>query len=202
VTLSNGAPLVIERARGHGRVILFTTSLDLAWSDLPRTAAFVPLMRGLIGDLAAVTLPPRNLSPGERITWLPPAGIGVGSTLVAPGGVELPLSDSSWEGHRALSSAAVIEPGGYTLRVPGGPTVRFAVASQPGESSLEALVDADLVKTLGAQLSARFSDQRAIAAAFTNDNRSNIELWRYLIIGCVLLLVLETVLTRAQARAP
>jgi hypothetical protein len=199
VTLGNGAPLVVERGRGHGRVVLITTSLDLTWSDLPRTASFVPLVRGVVGYLAAVVLPPRNLSPSERITWLPSPGVGTDSSLIGPAGVEQPLSDGSWEGRRALLSAPVVEPGGYTLRVPGNPTISFAVAPQPAESRLDPVADEDLADALRGHPVSRFGDPTVVAAAFATDAKRTVELWRFLVLGCVLLLLTETLLTRRQA---
>jgi len=198
VSLNNGAPLVLQRDRGHGRVVMFTTSLDLTWSDLPRTASFVPLVRGLVGYLASVVLPPRNLRPSERIVWLPPAGVGADTTLIGPDGTTVAIADGSWESRRALLSAPVVEPGGYTLRVPGGPTVRFAVGPEPSESRLDQVTDEALKDSLRNYPLSRFSDTETITAAFAKDAKHTVELWRYLVIGCVLLLLVETLLTRRQ----
>jgi hypothetical protein len=144
-------------------------------------------------------LPPRNLAPGERITWLPPPGVGAGSTLLGPGGAEVPLTDGNWESRRALLSAPAVEPGGYTLRVPGGPTVRFAVGGEAAESRLEPVDAVDLADALRDTPTSRFGDPAGIAAAFATDAKRTIELWRFLVLGCVALLLAETLLTRRQA---
>ncbi len=44
MTLQNGAPLLLSRDVGEGRVVMLTTSLDRDWSDLPIRPHFLPLM--------------------------------------------------------------------------------------------------------------------------------------------------------------
>lgn len=50
-SLDDGAPLLIERALGAGRVLLFTSSLDREWNDLAVQPVFVPLVAGLANHL-------------------------------------------------------------------------------------------------------------------------------------------------------
>ena len=201
IGLSDGAPLVVERARGHGRVVLVTTSLDLAWSDLPRQAAFVPLVRGLVAHLGSAVLPPRNLRPGDRIIWLPPSGIASeAATLEGPDGATIPVATSDWEGRRAVVSAAALMLGGYVLRVAGAPPARFAFASDPAESALDPLSPSAL-GVLAPLPIARFTMPDTIAAAFASDGRRAVELWRWLVAAAVALLFVESLLTRRQAGA-
>jgi hypothetical protein len=47
ISLDSGAPLLLERELGAGRVLVFTSSLDKAWNDLPVQPAFVPLIAGI-----------------------------------------------------------------------------------------------------------------------------------------------------------
>ena len=51
IRLDDGGPLLIERALGAGRVLLFTSSLDREWNDLPVQPVFVPFMAGLANHL-------------------------------------------------------------------------------------------------------------------------------------------------------
>ncbi len=46
--LFGGAPLLLERRIGLGRVLLWTTSIDRGWTDLPLRPAFLPLVRGML----------------------------------------------------------------------------------------------------------------------------------------------------------
>jgi hypothetical protein len=49
--LDDGAPLLIERGLGAGRVLLFTSSLDREWNDLPVQPVFVPFIAGVANHL-------------------------------------------------------------------------------------------------------------------------------------------------------
>jgi hypothetical protein len=51
VSLENGAPLLLERSLGAGRVLLFTSSLDREWNDLPVQPVFVPFVAGLANHM-------------------------------------------------------------------------------------------------------------------------------------------------------
>lgn len=45
LSYKDGAPALLERRVGEGRVFLFTTTLDRAWTDLPVRSAYLPLLR-------------------------------------------------------------------------------------------------------------------------------------------------------------
>jgi hypothetical protein len=51
VSLESGAPLLLERVVGDGRVLLFTSSLDREWNDLAVQPVFVPFIAGLSNHL-------------------------------------------------------------------------------------------------------------------------------------------------------
>jgi hypothetical protein len=49
--LDDGSPIVVEGSAGRGKILLITTALDTAWSDLPLTPMFLPLMRQMLDYL-------------------------------------------------------------------------------------------------------------------------------------------------------
>jgi hypothetical protein len=51
IRLENGDPLLIERQLGNGRLLVYTSSLDRQWNDLPKEPAFVPFVAGLADHL-------------------------------------------------------------------------------------------------------------------------------------------------------
>jgi hypothetical protein len=51
ISLETGAPLLLERPVGDGRVLLFTSSLDREWNDLAVQPVFVPFIAGLSNHL-------------------------------------------------------------------------------------------------------------------------------------------------------
>jgi hypothetical protein len=198
LTLDGGEPLLIERMRGLGRVALLGTSLDGQWSDLPLKPAFVPLIRGLMASLGGVMLPPRNLSPGQRLAWVPPEGAGEANvTAEGPDGLALPLDSGAWEGRRALLSAPLVQPGTYQVRVGTPPSViRYAVALGAEESALLPLERREITAALGDLTLHRVERPARVAALFAQGGNTSFELARWLIIACLALLFVETILTR------
>lgn len=51
IRLETGDPLLIERRPGNGRLLLYTSSLNRDWNDLPKEPAFVPFVAGLADHL-------------------------------------------------------------------------------------------------------------------------------------------------------
>lgn len=201
LVLDDGEPLLILRRRGRGQVALFGTTLDTRWTDLPRHAAFVPLLYGVVADLAAAVLPPRNLRPGDRLSWIPPVDFAGAVDLAGPEGTGVPLSEGTWEGRRAYYSPPVMTPGGYHLRAPGV-DLRFSIAADPAESALEPVTSAIIQQACGPQAT-DLAGTTAVTAAFDAGRYRAVELWRWLIALCVLLLFVESLLTwRSPRSAP
>jgi hypothetical protein len=46
--VDDGSPIIVEGTAGAGKVLLVSTSLDTAWSDLPLTPMFLPLVRQIL----------------------------------------------------------------------------------------------------------------------------------------------------------
>ncbi len=76
-----GVPALVERKVGNGRVLIWTSTFDLGWSNLPLQAMFMPMVQRMVsylggeaggggirenafvGELAAVALPDVGLEP-------------------------------------------------------------------------------------------------------------------------------------------
>ena len=63
LSYDDGRPFLLERSLGRGRVLLFTSTADRDWTDLPTRIAYVPLVHGLVG-YAAPALPGGAASAG------------------------------------------------------------------------------------------------------------------------------------------
>ncbi len=88
----DGQPWMIRGRVGDGEVLLFTSTADLAWSDLPTKPAFVPLLRRAVLGLSG------NLDPNQE------TGILAGEEKV-------------FRGVPALAAVAVTAPDGTVSRV-------------------------------------------------------------------------------------
>lgn len=136
VSLDDGAPLLIERNLSAGRVLLFTSSLDREWNDLPVQPVFVPFIAGLANHLLG----------GEGFT----SEAELGSTLAvrALGMTGGQIFDPRGEKALALSATSddvLLEQIGFYEVVGGGRTERVAVNFDGRESDL-APIDAATVE--------------------------------------------------------
>jgi hypothetical protein len=197
LSLENGDPLVVERRRGVGLAALITSSLNSQWNELPLLPAYVPAMRGIVGHLGSFVLPPRNLAPGERLTF---TAFATNQTVKAEGPTTtVPLSTGVWEGRPALISEPLLEPGPYSLRQ-GNQVFRYAVSVAPAESELTPLPEAALRSCLGELAAHHFTQAEQVTKALGSSKRSSVELWRWCLGGCLGMLFLETFLTRREGR--
>ena len=61
----DGAPALVERRVGNGRVLVWTSTLDLQWNDLPLKSVFLPFVHRMATTLASYTERPSWLTVGE-----------------------------------------------------------------------------------------------------------------------------------------
>jgi len=127
--LEDGTPILIERTQGDGRAIVFASSLDREWNDLPVNPVFVPLIAGLSshlsGDLAIQT----EAALGSTLS---PRAVGLaGGQIFDP------------DGNAALGIAAagagdevLVERVGFYEVLGAGTTELVAVNLDPNESDL------------------------------------------------------------------
>jgi len=124
LVLENEDPLLVETVAGKSRIFLFASSADLAWNDLPLTAAWLPLLQGMVKKAAGMT----EISVD--------AGIRYGEPFSEKG----PLIQT--KGPRN-------GPGIYQFGLPAG-EVRQAVNVPSEESDLAKISESELAKKFGA----------------------------------------------------
>src|SRR5262249_28580915 len=109
---SSGAPLLLEKRFGKGRVMLFASPCDRKWTNFPMRPAFLPWLHGIVAYLAQDPL---------------------GRQAPAATGDILPMATSTAEG---LPQARIKKPDGTTAFAtltgdPNQPLV-FADTEEPG----------------------------------------------------------------------
>lgn len=180
LSYSVGAPALLTRAQGEGRVALLTTTIDRDWSDLPLRPGFVPLAE-------------------RTVAWLSGTGAGLAQEVTTIGEpYSLPASD-------ALSISTPV--GG---RVPATPTdgiVVFDDAIAPGHYRVHPSADPDaLLSIFAAQVDPAEGNTVSIPMEETVDEsgtatvRSSQPRWRLLIWVVLVGLIAETGL-RLRARS-
>jgi len=133
LSLTNGAPVLVTRDVGDGRVALLTTTIDRDWSDLPLRPGFVPLVAGTLrwlGGGAASRVQPR-LWVGE------PQVLGNDKTFVVdtPDGREVPARPGS-DGVARFEDT--MQPGHYRVHNGDAQQAYFVVEVNPTESDTSA----------------------------------------------------------------
>jgi len=198
LTLDNGDLLVAERRRGLGLVTLVATSLNADWTDLPLQAAYVPLMRGIVGHLGSFIIPPRNLEPGGQIIYARAKDPAKGLRAEDPSGKPLKLTLASWEGRDAVVSEPLMEPGVYVLHDPNQPKpIYYAVAVSPAESALAPISDREVARHFEEGLSLIHTPEQAAESLFPA-RRLSVELWKWFLLAALGLMFGEAWLTRRE----
>lgn len=193
---SDGAPALIERKVGAGRVMLLTTTLDRDWSDLCIRKSYLPLSRELVRFLARRSLGEQNelATVGEAHAFNLSGQIPDRVIIHGPD-ERLVLSRSeleAFEGNPAITPSGV---GHYTIEVVENdvgvevPDLTFAVNLDTSESDT-ARLDED---TLGTLWSGEPPPIIAGDGAALDPSR-RLELWPVLLLIGLLLLYFETLI--------
>lgn len=191
--IDDEAPAVVEHGVGAGKVILFNTTADDDWSDLPRRKSFVPMIDRLLSYLTAGSVR-RNFEAGEVVS-LPLADVAPGETVTVrtpDGGIRTPaLSDVS--GRTLLRLEEVTQPGVYRVERPtaSSPEVIFVVNVGRGDSVLTPMDTTALAKWWEP---ATFEVMTPDAALRHLAPTERTDLWPWLVALAGLLLLVETFL--------
>jgi hypothetical protein len=128
---TDGAPALLERSEGHGRVVLFSSDLDRRWNDFPLHPSFVPFVlesvRYVAGD--------RQLAR-DYVMARAPAGAGPqpGVYRVGPGrrpvAVNVDTRESSLARLDPDEFRAMLQPGADPERPAAGLQARQTEARQ------------------------------------------------------------------------
>jgi len=196
-----GDAALLERGVGQGHVLLFTSTIDLAWNDWPRTTdgSYVVTLLEIAQRLARPDPSPRAFVAGERI-FVPqaPQTFDPGARFRTPGFPVEPAvdgvasdEDSSDAGARWIGPVAR-EVGIYfaELQRRGGDVELrpLAVNLDPTESDLRSATGAELVRALGP---VRTEFIRASDAFLQDHESARRELWRSIAAALLLLLLAE-----------
>ena len=196
VRFADGAPAVVERTVGQGRVILFASSANTAWNDLPVRPAFVPLLARSLGALLEQRNKASNIAVGDRFIYRATddalgkdAIISHGEKLRQFRRVELV------ENQPVLSSEAIDLAGAYDVTIQTDPPLKlkFAVQADPRESRLDPVSDSQLAQ-LGAVATIVHWQPDTPWLQSNPSTAGGWEIWRVLAYAALAVAVVETVL--------
>ena len=183
---ADGSPLLLERQLGAGRILVFSSSLDNIWNDLPVNPVFVPFALEIVRYLSGVDegmhqatvdsvleLSKRR-SPGSMIQVFDPNGERA-----------LTLSQSVSGGDLTLS-----ELGFYEVRRPGE-TQLVASNPDPRESNLRPM-DPELLQLWESTGNAE-STSAAVQGDETHVKPPPVEIWKLLLLLLVAITLVESI---------
>jgi hypothetical protein len=193
----DGAPAMVESQLGEGRVLLFTSTIDRDWTDLPIHPGFLPLVQQVVRYLARTPL--REPAPPALVGKPQAIALAEGDTRVEvtmPSGRKLVFGSERLAGRRQLQFSGVDEPGIYRVAVASEsgalrdrPGAGFAANLEPRESDLRKLSPAGLAAVTGAAPTARHGAAQR-----------RVELWHGIAAVLLGLLLLEALLTQQRNR--
>ncbi len=191
----DGNPALIEATQGSGKILLFTSTFDASWNDLPLTPLYLPLVRQMTS----------HLGEREERAWhqlgqsftVTPAKDGTVPAVDQPSGERLTERKQTATGELIVAAK---EPGFYRLRF-SNLSDFAAVNVDTKESDLTKL---NLEEFVAAMTGA---DPKAQTAAAANEKLSNEEIesrqrvWWWLLVVALLLFLTEAILSRRTRMA-
>jgi len=193
-----GAPALLERRIGAGRVLLWASTLDLSWNDFPLKPVYLPFVHRAARHLASYSEPAPWLTVGQVLdTSVGAASQPVSGVVLTPSGRRVAVDE---EGAEVLE---LTEQGFYEVRAQSGDTVNAVVASNvdTAESDLTAMDPKEIV---AAATSGGPSGRQAGAAGLPPtpevQERSQ-RLWWYVLFIGILLLGADTLISNRMSKA-
>jgi hypothetical protein len=189
-SFEDGSPALVESGAGAGRVLMYTSTLGMAWSDLPLSPVYLPLVQQMVRYLGE-----REVSAWQRLgRAFAVAKSPEGSTpaVDAPSGARLKTGGAGLDGEALLTGR---EPGFYRLRYAAGHD--FVAVNVDGR-------EGDFAKLNQEEFLASFTGgdpaARDVAEASARESGEEVEArqraWWPLLLAALLLLAAESVLAR------
>lgn len=196
----DGKPAILEVGRGAGRVLLFASSLDAEWTDLPRRPGFVPFLHRLVEVAAGYEQIPTAYRVGDSVD--PARAFRLADENGEAGERGEILADSPAGERTILRGASALrleESGLYRARRPGGAVFRQIAVNPPLlESDLRTLDAAEV--RMGA--AAPHDPEGVVAGEPASPESPGRPAWQLLLAGLALLLAAEAWAANRRAPAP
>jgi hypothetical protein len=191
---TDGAPMMVARASGAGRVVWMNTSMDTSWTDWPKHKTYVPAMHGLTrylsGALSLEAPAAAYLVAGsESEIELGAAAATRSFQLLSPDGKNTKVSADA-NGRLRLE---LDRPGIYALHDAGGVEIRRLAVNLPQtESDLLANTPNEFQQQLVRSQPAPGASGQVVG--LLDEGERGKPLWQSLMAGVLALLLIEVVL--------
>ncbi|MEW6322030.1 MAG: BatA domain-containing protein [Acidobacteriota bacterium] len=194
----DGSPALVERRHGQGRVLVWTSTLDLTWSDLPLKPVYLPFVHQLTRYLAAYRELPPSQTVGQVVDAADATATVTGDLVaLTPTGARVPLASG------APPVISLDEPGFYEVRpqTAGAAPVLVAASNVELSEADPGRVDPDeIVTALGGAAGGAAGAAGAGVVVPDETQERTQRIWWYLLFAGILLLAGETVLSHRVSR--
>ena len=194
----DGTVAAAEKRIGTGRVIAWTTALDDSWSDLAKKPIYLPLVHQLVKYLARYEQPKSWNTVGDVVDLSALLKSRAERVVITPSGERIRIL-STLPGLLELT-----EQGVYEVRTGSGSSRpdRIAVNLNPAESDLTPLDPQELVAAVTGRAVQTTSGGTAVTPAQMSPEEAEKRqgLWWYLLIGGLLVLAAEMVVSNVLSR--
>jgi hypothetical protein len=193
-----GSPALLERRLGRGRVLLWATTLERDWSDLPVSPVFLPFIHRTVRYAAAYQEPKPWLIVGQV---LDPTLVSSTRTtqrvVLTPSAKRLALND---EGSEVME---LTESGFYELRGREGEDIPVVVAANvdSSESDLTPIDPKEITAaTVGVPGGADGNTGPGVPLT-PEAQEKNQRMWWYLLLVGIALLAADTIISNRMSKA-
>lgn len=195
-----GSPAIVERRVGNGRVMVWASTFDTSWSDIPIRPIFLPFIHRAMRHLAAYKESQPWLTVGDVLD--PSATTSAKATsaqgmVLTPSGQRRPIEE---EGADVMQ---LDEAGFYELRRGGAQSDTAVVASNvdPAEADLTPLDPKEITAAALPQDGSAQGGPGSQVQLTPEAQEKNQRLWWYLLCAGIVLLGIDTVLSNRLAKA-
>lgn len=196
---SGGDPAIVEGSFGRGRLLLFAFSPIPAWTDLPLKPAFVPLVHLLAGYAAAGAGSGGSARVGDDLYHPVLLDQAAGVRVQGPGGFNRTLKPRMDGAGAAVQLENVARSGFYRFRTGTGAAALYAVNLPGGEADLHSLSREEAAAMTGtSQVQMLRPDDNLVTAV--QRIRQGVELWSWMLMAALVLMLAETALAQLFGR--
>ncbi|HET6700682.1 MAG TPA: BatA domain-containing protein [Gemmatimonadaceae bacterium] len=192
----DGTVALAERRVGDGRVLVFSSTVDGYWNDLPVQPVFLPLVQSLVRHAAGWT-PQRPWETVGQVLALSEGRSRASAVAVAPSGER-----TRWTEDDSVRSLALREQGFYEVRDAEAvaPSRIVAVNPDPAESELGAFPADELSRAVAPPNTATGATAGATTLSVAERERRQT-MWWYVLVAALLLLAAESLLSNRLSRS-
>jgi hypothetical protein len=182
--LSDETPLLMEKAAGEGRILLFASTLDNIANDFPLHPSFVPFIEQTVNYLGRIERRTSNLPVGAFVELRSSAEQGQAVEVIGPDGARaLTLEEAA-----KAQTLPLVREGFYELRRANNRNEMVAVNADRREADLTTVAPETLA------LWENTAEGKAELAPGANPVEKPFSLWWYVLLAVLAAALVESVL--------